>query len=1061
MPLEIDDVSIRIIGNNLKGLRFYDDARTLQQEIYLQSDNTLNIGVTGGGGGGGSGITTHAIDGTAHTSTLADVQAPQFLLLDGTREMAGALDMGGYAITDVGLVDGVDVSAHAARHGSSGGDAVDHDGLTNFVANEHINHTAVTLTAGDGLAGGGDISASRTFAVGAGDGIDVAADSVAVDVTDVIDTSYGLTESSNDIRVNLDAAGGLEFDSGAIRVKLPTNHGLSRDANGLALGTPATLTVSTTNAVTTTTHTHAITSSSSPGAAAQILASNVSGYLNLVRLGVATAPLYPLHVVGETYLGGNLTFSSAYQIATASGNLTIAPAADIILDPVGNDVLPNTNYDINLGTLGKKYLTLHCAELWVETLVAQDTIATIGGRILVGPTTVLTSDLNLFDTTIYVKHNQMASGDRVYLEADGKVEFMAITSGPSGTGPYTYTVTRNLDGTGANVWYAGDAMFNTGTTGDGFIDLYSIRGVKAATQYGPTIVGNVRNSATYNDWTECWAVGNLNGIYGYGVDTYGVGLGKYSAADYITIDPTNGIRFLDATDIVQAQLSASVWTMGRVAASYSNIQISAGVLSLRNNTTERIGLTAAGILTVKNSAGNAVFTFNASSGAEFTLPLTLATTGGIYQGTGTFASPTIGLKIWNDGGIGRIGGYNAGVLQWYASTDGKLYAGAGQVVLDSGGITIAGGSALGDFLNWVDGSGNTVSVIGSYTTSGYNYTEVVSNYVSPNYGFIRISANGASGAQGGYIDIVASATVPAIGMIVGGVTSMTLYSTGVTVTVPVQLSEYIYHTGDADTYQRYQTDRWTLSCGGVAMIDAVESTTDYVQVGANLGIGVTPSYPLHVAGEGYITGRITQYQTASVAKGILISGTEYYNEAYSSTDGILLIVGVNRTLNRQLWIGDSTNLGSSTSGFLRVLSGAFNSIDAVSGDGITRLNVNIATNDTNVSIGQNTWAAIPANKISVNGNASIGATYMNVAAPANGMLVEGRAGIGEASPAAKLDVYQGSTTGAIPVIQLHQADVDQPFIDFQGGTVYTGKTEANEYMMVKIGANTRYIRLHI
>lgn len=40
---------------------------------------------------------------------------------------------------------------------------VDHDSLQNFVANEHIDHTTVTLTAGEGISGGGDISASRTF----------------------------------------------------------------------------------------------------------------------------------------------------------------------------------------------------------------------------------------------------------------------------------------------------------------------------------------------------------------------------------------------------------------------------------------------------------------------------------------------------------------------------------------------------------------------------------------------------------------------------------------------------------------------------------------------------------------------------------------------------------------------------------------------------------------------------------------------------------------------------------------------------------------------------------
>lgn len=43
--------------------------------------------------------------------------------------------------------------------------SIDHDALLNFVANEHIDHSAVTLTAGDGLSGGGDITASRTFDV--------------------------------------------------------------------------------------------------------------------------------------------------------------------------------------------------------------------------------------------------------------------------------------------------------------------------------------------------------------------------------------------------------------------------------------------------------------------------------------------------------------------------------------------------------------------------------------------------------------------------------------------------------------------------------------------------------------------------------------------------------------------------------------------------------------------------------------------------------------------------------------------------------------------------------
>ncbi len=44
-------------------------------------------------------------------------------------------------------------------------DALTHDGFADFVADEHVAHGGVTLTAGDGLNGGGTIAANRTFAV--------------------------------------------------------------------------------------------------------------------------------------------------------------------------------------------------------------------------------------------------------------------------------------------------------------------------------------------------------------------------------------------------------------------------------------------------------------------------------------------------------------------------------------------------------------------------------------------------------------------------------------------------------------------------------------------------------------------------------------------------------------------------------------------------------------------------------------------------------------------------------------------------------------------------------
>lgn len=580
-------------------------------------------------------------DITGDADTVDGYEGSEFAALAEAETITGSWTFNANVSAGAGITfDGVDIGDHSARHESGGADTIDHDDLVGFVADEHVAHSGVTLTAGNGLTGGGTIAASRTFHVGAGDGIDVAADSVAVDVTDIL--GNGLGETSNNIYVY------------ALRQSDDGANALAADADG-----------------------------------------DMTAY-------------------------GGLTFNIGETITTAAGNLTLASAAnlyiqpgggDIFLDPSGDNIYPVTNYDLNLGALSKKFLTIHAAELWVETLVAQDTIATIGGRVLVGPTTMLASDLEsanevenagfetagtgdpdifaswtetasdgliddegsivyegshackfragasvdtrvaqnfsvsagdsytlsfaargdgtyagrylvydvtnsaniigatatgvtgtsyalvydafvvpagcteislllycpatnggsayfdavkLINSTISVEHNEMAAdstgtggkagwtddGDVAYMEANGKVEFFYIISGPTGSGPYTYGTHRNLDGTGANDWYAGDAVFNTGATGEGFIDLYSVHGIKSGTEYGPTIVGNVRASITYNDWTEHWAIGNLDGLYGVGTTRYGVGLGKYASNEAnVVIDATDGLQMRSYTTV--------------------------------------------------------------------------------------------------------------------------------------------------------------------------------------------------------------------------------------------------------------------------------------------------------------------------------------------------------------------------------------------------------------------------------------------------------------------------------------------------------------------------------
>lgn len=59
----------------------------------------------------------------------------------------------------------VTYDASASSHKRVRLDKIDHDALTNFAANEHVDHSAVSVSAGTGLTGGGDLTASRSLSL--------------------------------------------------------------------------------------------------------------------------------------------------------------------------------------------------------------------------------------------------------------------------------------------------------------------------------------------------------------------------------------------------------------------------------------------------------------------------------------------------------------------------------------------------------------------------------------------------------------------------------------------------------------------------------------------------------------------------------------------------------------------------------------------------------------------------------------------------------------------------------------------------------------------------------
>ena len=82
---------------------------------------------------------------------------------------------------------------------------VDHDAASNFVANEHVDHTSVSISTGTGLSGGGDISSTRTLSV----------DAAQTGITSVVNSGLEIgRDADNRIKFGTDNQIIFEVDGG-------------------------------------------------------------------------------------------------------------------------------------------------------------------------------------------------------------------------------------------------------------------------------------------------------------------------------------------------------------------------------------------------------------------------------------------------------------------------------------------------------------------------------------------------------------------------------------------------------------------------------------------------------------------------------------------------------------------------------------------------------------------------------------------------------------------------------------------------------------------------------
>jgi hypothetical protein len=127
------------------------------------------------------------------------------------------------------IIDDGSISANLKGGVVSGSSQIDHDSTTNFVANEHINHTSVTLTAGDGLSGGGTIAANRTFAV----------EAAQTTITSLLATDIKIGEDDQ-TKIDFETVDTINFYAGNEKQLILTDGALTPGTNAIVdLGTDA------------------------------------------------------------------------------------------------------------------------------------------------------------------------------------------------------------------------------------------------------------------------------------------------------------------------------------------------------------------------------------------------------------------------------------------------------------------------------------------------------------------------------------------------------------------------------------------------------------------------------------------------------------------------------------------------------------------------------------------------------------------------------------------------------------------------------------------------------
>lgn len=169
--------------------------------------------------------------------------------------------------------------------------------------------------------------------------------------------------------------GTTAIDLTAAAAGYTAGNGLGLSGTTFSLDTPTAVTASSTNVVNANDHTHAVTASSNPGAAASLLKSDASGYLQVEGIGVGVTP----NAGGHIRASGDLRAGSGL----AAGDVTLDPGpGQLLLDKAtASGLAMRVESDCGHGLTGEASSTDAYFEVSEEATGGSAKVAGFGGAV--------------------------------------------------------------------------------------------------------------------------------------------------------------------------------------------------------------------------------------------------------------------------------------------------------------------------------------------------------------------------------------------------------------------------------------------------------------------------------------------------------------------------------------------------------------------------------------------------------------------------------------------------------------------------------------------------------